>query len=437
MVDEVNARSGFVARLPDRMRSHVRPVSRYVEIALPATSVLIGMALIAGPFLATVIRSALYWDVNGPALSWQNFSGLFADPRFYQAAGNTIICGIGATLISCVLGFSLAWVVSRTDMPGRRWFEVFNLVPFFLSPYVGAISWVYLAAPHSGIVSRLLADTFGLPADLIPIYGIGGATWVLSLFYTPYVYLFVIAPMRQMDPALEDAARVHGASFWTTLRLVTIPLLFPALFSAALIVFVTSAGLFDVPLALASPHGVRAMPTEIYQLVQYPSDLGRAAAFGVVVMAVTVLLTVLQRRYLDRRRFITVTGKGYRPRIIALRPGGRACALAFEIAYVGCAVALPAAALVMVSLSSIWTGMFSTAAFTWRNFEYVLFDYSLTQQAVLNSLFLATVGATLGVAISALQAYYVNRSAGRRAVIDAVLSLPLGIPGIILGLGFL
>ncbi len=323
-------------------------------------------------------------------------------------------------------------------MPGRRWFEVFNLVPFFLSPYVGAISWVYLAAPHSGILSKLLADTFGLAPDLIPIYGIGGATWVLSLFYTPYVYLFVIAPMRQMDPALEDAARVHGAGFWMTLRLVTIPLLFPALFSAALVVFVTSAGLFDVPLALASPRGIRTMPTEIFQLVQYPSDLGRAAAFGVIVMAVTVLLTVLQRRYLDRRRFETVTGKGYRPRIVALRRGGRAGALALEIIYIGCAVVLPMIALLMVSLSSIWTGTLSYATLTLRNFEYVMFNYSLTQQAILNSLFLAVVGATLGVSMSVLQAYYINRSVGRRrALTDAILSLPLGIPGIILGLGFL
>ena len=434
MDDDVNARSGLETAPPDNTPSH----GRFAEIALPAAGVVIGMALIMGPFLATVIRSVLYWDASGPALSWRNFSGLFADPRFYQAAGNTIICGIGATLISCVLGFSLAWVVSRTDMPGRRWFEVFNLVPFFLSPYVGAISWVYLAAPHSGILSKLLADVFGLPPDLIPIYGIGGATWVLSLFYTPYVYLFVIAPLRQMDPALEDAARVHGAGFWTTLRLITIPLLFPALFSAALIVLVTSAGLFDVPLALASPRGIRTMPTEIFQLVQYPSDLGRAAAFGVIVMAVTILLTVLQRRYIDRRRFETVTGKGYRPRTIALRPGGRVGALALEILYVGCGVVLPVIALLMVSFSSIWTGTLSYATLTLHNFEYVIFNYSLTQQAILNSLFLAVVGATLGVAMSVLQAYYVNRGARkRRALVDAILSLPLGIPGIILGLGFL
>ena len=437
MVDQVNAESGFATIPPDNLPS--RAMSRgLAENALPATGVVIGIMLIAGPILATVARSALYWEASGPGLSWRNFTGLFADPRFYQAAGNTIMCGIGATVVSCALGLSLAWVVSRTDMPGRRWFEVFNLVPFFLSPYVGAISWVYLAAPHSGILSKLLADTFGLAPDLIPIYGIGGATWVLSLFYTPYVYLFVIAPMRQMDPALEDAARVHGAGFWTTLRLVTIPLLFPALFSAALVVFVTSAGLFDVPLALASPRGIRTMPTEIFQLVQYPSDLGRAAAFGVIVMAVTVLLTVLQRRYLDRRRFETVTGKGYRPRIVALRRGGRAGALALEIIYIGCAVVLPMIALLMVSLSSIWTGTLSYATLTLRNFEYVMFNYSLTQQAILNSLFLAVMGATLGVSMSVLQAYYINRSVGRRrALTDAILSLPLGIPGIILGLGFL
>jgi iron(III) transport system permease protein len=438
MVDQVNAESGFATIPPDNLPSR-RGMSRgLAESALPATGVVVGIMLITGPILATVVRSALYWDANGPGLSWRNFTGLFADPRFYQAAGNTIICGIGATVISCGLGLSLAWVVSRTDMPGRRWFEVFNLVPFFLSPYVGAISWVYLAAPHSGILSKLLADTFGLAPDLIPIYGIGGATWVLSLFYTPYVYLFVIAPMRQMDPALEDAARVHGAGFWTMLRLVTIPLLFPALFSAALVVFVTSAGLFDVPLALASPRGIRTMPTEIFQLVQYPSDLGRAAAFGVIVMAVTVLLTVLQRRYLDRRRFETVTGKGYRPRIVALRRGGRAGALALEIIYIGCAVVLPVIALLMVSLSSIWTGTLSYATLTLRNFEYVMFNYSLTQQAIINSLSLAVLGATLGVFMSVLQAYFINRSTGRRrALTDAILSLPLGVPGIILGLGFL
>ena len=408
-----------------------------LELVLPAIGVVVGMLLILGPFLATIIRSLLYWDADGVSVSLQNFSALFNDARFYQAVGNTLIAGFGATILSCLMGFTLAWIVARTDVPGRSWFETLNLVPFFLSPYVGAVSWIYLAAPHSGILTNL-AKSVGLSIDFVNIYSIGGVIWVLSLFYTPYVYLFVIAPMRTMDAALEDAARVHGASFWYTLRHITIPLLMPALMSGALVVFVTSAGLFDVPLALASTKGIRTMPTEIFSLVQYPSDFGRAASFGVVVLTATVLLAIWQRSYLGKRRYEIVTGKGYRPRTVQLRPLGRFAALTLEVVYIGGGVVLPVVALLMVSFSSIWTGSFRWATVTLANYKYVLFNYSLTQQAIVNSLTLATIGATLGVIMSLMQAYYLNRGPKRgRTLVDAILSLPLGIPGIILGLGFL
>ena len=408
-----------------------------LETALPLAGVIIGILLVLGPFLATAIRSLLFWDAGGGHLSLQNFNALFQDARFYQAVGNTLLAGAGATVLSCLLGFALAWIVSRTDLPGRQWFEILNLVPFFLSPYVGAVAWIYLAAPNSGMLQTWLG-ALGISLDFIRIYSIGGVIWVLALFYTPYVYLFVIAPMRQMDAALEDAARVHGASFWYTLRHVTVPLLMPSLLSGALVVFVTSAGLFDVPLALAATRGIRTMPTEIFQSVQYPSDFGRAAAFGVVVMTATIALAILQRQYLGRRRFETVSGKGYRPRLIRLRWRGRVAALALELVYIGGGVLLPTLAMMMVAFSAIWTGRLNPAALTLRNFDYVIFGYKLTQQAILNSLFLALVGATMGVMLALLQAYYLNRgNAKRSALVDAVLSLPLGIPGIILGLGFL
>ncbi len=405
---------------------------------LPLAGVVLGILLIAGPFLATAVRSILLWHDGGVSISSANFSNLLVDPNFWKAVGNTALCSLGATILSCVMGFSLAWVVSRTDMPGRGFFEVVNLIPFFLSPYVGAISWTYLSAPNSGILQNFASDYLGLSLNFLNIYSIGGAIWVLSLFYTPYVYLFVIAPLRQMDAALEDAGRVHGASFWYTLRHITIPLLMPALMSGALIVFVTSAGLFDIPLALLSPSGTRTVPTEIFGAVQYPSDLGRAAAFGVMVMLVTILFALLQRGYIGRRRFDTVSGKGYRPRIMQLRLGGRIAALTLEIVYIGSGVVLPMIALVMVSLSSIWTGRFNPQFMTLENFEYVLFGYKLTRQAILNSLYLALAGASIGVCLTFLQAYYLNRGPVRgRGLIDGILSLPLGIPGIILGLGYL
>jgi iron(III) transport system permease protein len=409
-----------------------------LQRALPAAGVLAGVLLVLGPLLATLIRSLLVWDESGAHLSLANFARVLGEARFWEAVGNTAICGAGATVLSCILGFTLAWLVARTDMPGRSWLEVGNLIPFFLSPYVGAISWIYLMAPGSGLLQGFFLQQFGLDLSFIDIYSLGGVIWVLTLFYTPYVYLFVISPLRQMDAALEDAARVHGASFWYTLRHVSIPLVSPALISGALVVFITSAGLFDVPLALAQPSGIRTMPTEIFAAVQYPADFGRAAAFGVLVLGVTILLTMAQRRYLSRRRFEIVTGKGYRPRVLPLGRAGKAAALMLEAIYIGGAVVLPTMALVMVSLSRLWTGRFDVARAGLSNFEYVLTGFDLTRGAVVNSLILAVVGATLGTILAVLQAYYLNRGAPqRRAIADAVLSLPLGIPGIILGLGFL
>lgn len=409
-----------------------------MQVVLPASGVVVGVLLIAGPFLATVVRSLMLWDGDTPYLSFGNFIGLAVDPRIQSAAVNTLIAGGCTTVLALALGFTLAWLVARTDMPGRGWLETANLVPFFLSPYVGAISWIYLLAPHGGLLQWLTRTYLGVSMDWLNIYSIGGVVWVLTLFYTPYVYLFVIGPLRQMDAAFEDAARVHGASFWYTMRHITVPLVLPALLSAALIVFVTSAGLFDVPLALGSPRGIRFMPTEIFSLVQYPSDLGKAAAFGMVVLVVTVLLTLWQRRYIAARRFDTVSGKGYRPRQIRLRRGGKIAALTLEAIYVGGGVILPLVALLMVSFSKLWTGRFLWRTATTGNFEYVLTKYDLTRHAIGNSLFLALVGATLGVVLAVLQSYYLTRgNLKRRATVDALLSLPLGIPGIILGLGFL
>jgi iron(III) transport system permease protein len=412
---------------------------RFWERGLPALGVAAGILLVAGPFLATLIRSLLYSAPDGGvSVSLRNFTSLIGDARFQDAAFNTLICGAGTTVVSCTLGVTLAWIVSRTDVPGRSWFEVGNLIPFFLSPYVGAEAWSYLGAPNSGILQKLLYDHFGVKAGFLNIFSLGGVISVLAIFYTPYIHLMVIAPLRRMDAAYEDAARVHGASFWYTVRHITLPLLMPALLSGATVVFVTSAGLFDVPFALAATRGIRTLPTEIYSSLQYPADLGRAAAFGMLVLCVTLGLTLWQRHTLAGRRYETVSGKGHRPRPVRLGRAGRIGALALEAAYIGIGVVLPIIALLMVSLSSLWTGRFKPASATLANYRYVLFDYDLTRTAIVNSLLLAVLGATIGVGLSILQSYFLNRSrSGLRGVIDAVLMLPIGIPGIILGLGFL
>lgn len=406
--------------------------------SLPLLGVSIGILLIIGPFLAGLIRSLLLWVADDPEVSLANFKWLFTDRRIQTAAINSLICGTGAMSLSLVLGTTLAWIVSRTNVPGRELFKTLNLIPFFFSPYVGAIGWIFLVAPYSGLMQTTTALWFGGPIEGPNIYSLAGVVWILALFYTPYVYLFVISPLQRMDAAFEDAARVHGASFWTTVRLITLPLLQPGLLSAALIVFVTSAGLFDVPLALTATKGIRTMPTEVFALVRYPSDLGRAAAFGIFITAVTVALTLWQRAHLAKHRYEIVSGKGYKPRVIELRGLGKALALTIEIIFLLTSVVLPVLALILVAISPLWTGKFNPANATLANFQYVLFDYSLTRQAILNSLFLAVTGATIGILISGLQSYYLVRvRSAFKSFVDALLALPLGIPGIVLSLFFL
>ena len=406
-----------------------------LQVLLPGLAVSIGVILVAGPFLATIVRSV----VAGPAnsVSLQNFTALFNDPRFRTAVVDTLLTGTGATFLSCVFALGLAWIVARTDTPAKQWFDTLNVVPFFLSPYVGAMSWIGLASPNEGLLNHFISSYLFGPDDFFNIYSLWGVTWVLSLFYTPYVYLFVIGPMRHMDPALEDAARVHGAGFWVTTRYVTAPLMTPALLSGALIVFVTSSGLFDVPLALAAPRAIHTVPTHVFALVQYPADYGQAAAVGVLVMTITVIFSIMQRRYMKRRSFATVSGKGYRPRIFRLGKW-RIAAVAFELFYIGSGVVLPMLVLILVSLSRLWTGWPDLTQFTLGNYDEILFHNDLARRAIINSVIVAVLGATIGVVLGFLQSHYLHRGKTRlQPLSDAVLSLPLGIPGIILGLGML
>src|SRR6266508_1309794 len=180
-------------------------------------------------------------DVFGQESYWtlENFTFLVSGAMIGSTL-NTIIVSVGATLLAAALGISLAWTNARTNTPGRRVLEPLNLVPFFLSPYVGAIAWTYLAAPRSGLLNNLLRRV-GIENDPLSPYSLLGMIWVLGLFYVPYMYLFVVAPLRRMDPSLEEAARTAGCGVFRTAARVTLPLALPGILSGAIIVFVSAA----------------------------------------------------------------------------------------------------------------------------------------------------------------------------------------------------
>lgn len=417
----------------------LRPASIRIEewIIIVVTAVV--CVLVLAPIAVVFWQSVQSGNWSGPVtFSLANYVTAATAPRLYHAIENTIVASIGCTAIATVCGVTLAWLVARTNMPFRRFFAVTNPIPMFLSPFVGAIAWMALAAPRAGYLNRQLADLFGLPADLLNIYGLGGIVWVQGIFFTPLVYLMTVGSLRQMDPALEESSRSCGAGMWRTTFRVTLMLSTPSILSGMILTFVSSAGEFGVPLALGSPHGVETLSTQIFEVLQRENPAySLAAAIGSVLLVSTIALVVIHRTLVSSKQFVTITGKGFRPRVVDLRRW-RYAALLLNLVYILVSVVLPIGILAIMSIHKVWLGSIDVSQFTVDNYVEVLVNQDATQRGILNSLFLAIVGATVAVAISLIlsQAIYRSRLPGRR-LIDLVTSLPVGIPGIVLAMGML
>lgn len=351
--------------------------------------------------------------------------------------GNTLLVGAGATAFSVLLGGALALVLVRVATPGRAVLEPLVLLPLYVTPLLTAIAWSWLGSPRGGLLNLVAQRVLG--ASLIDLHGAGGVVFVASLAYAPLPFLLVAAALRGMDPALEDSARVHGASARFAFARVTLPLVLPAALGAGLLVFVQAMGLFSIPAVLGMPGGFVVAGTEIYRLLNtYPPRLGQAAAWGVLLLGITALLVGLQNRLLSRRSFVTVTGKAFRPRLVQVGRPARWALAAFVWLYVGLAVLLPVLTLLWAALVNFLTVDPGLMAFDLRHFRYVLFTYPKTALAAGNSLLLGAAAASL-VALLALGIGWVavrRRGPVARGV-EQLAMAPLAIPSIVLALGVL
>lgn len=417
----------------------LRPASIHFDEWIIVGISAIVCALILAPIAVVFLQSVQTSGWGDPlAISFANYVTAWTEPRIYRAIANTLIASVGCTIIATVAGVTLAWLVARTNMPFRRFFSVTNPIPMFLSPFVGAIAWMALAAPRVGYLNHFASDYLGLPPDTLNIYGLGGIIWVQGIFFTPLVYLMTVGSLRQMDPALEESSRSCGAGLWTTTFRITLQLSAPSILSGMILTFVSSAGEFGVPLALGSPRGVETLSTQIFEVLQRADpDYSLAAAIGSLLLVSTVALVVVHHSLVASKKFVTVTGKGYRPRVVDLRYW-RYPALLVNAAYFIVSVVLPIGILVAMSVHKVWLGTIQLARFTADNYMEVLFVQAATQRGIVNSLLLAIVGASIAVLVSLVisQAIYRSRLPGRRWI-DMITSLPVGIPGIVLAMGML
>ena len=429
-------------RSPSRrlFASAFSPRGAFVACLLAALTFLIVLpvlALVIGSFLPTPPR-ALAIDWSGLTLA--NYREILGEGNVLALLRVTLAAAVIGTAGALVIGASLAWLAIRTDVPGRSLLENVAILPMFVPPLVGAFAWDILASPKSGIINIALRS-LGLDAAL-NIYSFGGIGFVFAIYYAPYVHLFVAAALRNIDPVHEEAAWMSGASRWRCLWQITLPLVLPALLSSGLLVFVLLIELFAIPAILGEPGNLHFMSVRIWEMVGFtPPKVNQASALGVLMLLITVTLVLIQYRVLGKRSFVTVSGKGLRPDLLALGTARWPLAC-LGFGYILFVVLIPYAALLFIALrKNLFYATLGALADT-RQLSLDQFALAFSDPVVrgsfLNSLLVSLGTVTVGSLLYFTIAYVVQRTSlkGRRAL-DLIAILPIAIPGLIIGLGYL
>ncbi len=373
-------------------------------------------------------------------LSLDNFITVLANPNVHLALANSLITCGGGTALAVIIGLTFSWVVVRTDTPCKGFISAVSMIPLFVPPLVAAVAWSILASPKTGLLNTLIKWT-GIDFRF-DVYTMSGMIVIFGIYYAPYVYMFTASALRNMDPALEEAAEVSGATPLRILLTVTFPLIMPAIISGMLLSFIVMLGIYGIPAVLGTPGDIPVLTTYIFKLTNWSPPLySTAASVAIILMVVTGFLVFLQQKVVSGRSYITVAGKAFRPGVMKLGPW-RWFTLALAVVYLIVVVVLPTLALIVAGFRKFLfirdiTSLFDTKQYSLIHFER-LFDNPLAMRSIWNTMEVGLVTALFGGVLAFAIGYTVNRSnvVGRKSI-DVISTLPVAIPGLVVGVAYL
>jgi iron(III) transport system permease protein len=373
-------------------------------------------------------------------LSIANFITVLGNPNVGEALFNTLIACGGGTAIAVVIGLAFSWIVVRTNTPFRGFIAAASILPLFAPPLVAGVAWSILGSPKTGLINTMFKW-----AHLdwrFDFYSLWGLVVVFGIYYAPYVYMFTSSALRNMDPSLEEAAEVSGASAFATLFSVTFPLIMPAIISGMLLSFVVMLGIYGIPAVLGAPTNINVLTTYIFKLTNWSPPLyNTAAAVAIILMVVTGLLVFAQHKVLTGRSYTTVAGKAYRPRNLDLG-SWRWVTFGLSIVYLLVVVVLPLLALIVAAFRKFMFIRDAASLFDMRQYSLIhfhsIFDNPLTLNSIYNAVEVGIITAVAGGALAFAIGYTIHRThvAGRRSI-DLLSTLPVAIPGLVIGVAYL
>ena len=401
------------------------PVARILLSAVQASD-----GALSGRALADRLFAAKIWRLDC-------LTGL---GRSCGVGWNTLLLAVLTATTTTALGLAFALVVTRTGFRAKRLLRVLTVLPIITPPFVIGLGLILLFG-RSGLVNQLLEWAFAVPASRW-IYGLPGVWLAQTFAFTPVAFLVLIGVVEGVSPSLEEAAQTLRADRWRTFSRVSLPLMRPGLANAFLVGFIESIADFGNPIVLGGSFGV--LSTEVFfSIVGAQLDQGRAAALGLLLLALALGAFFVQRRILGRKVYTAISGKG---------DGGRPAPLPPLVRRLAFAVSLPWAMLTLTIYAMALAGGFVE---TWgRDYTPTLRHYARAfsiewgaggiiwsgsaWRSFWTTLELASIAAPLTAALGILTAYLLvrQRFVGRAAFEFATM-LSFAIPGTVIGVSYI
>jgi iron(III) transport system permease protein len=370
------------------------------------------------------------WGLEGWRLA-------FIDPSVPRALWNTFILGVVRVAITTVLSVFFAWVVTRTDTPGKGFIEFMLWLGFFLPLLPMTLGWILLLDPNYGIVNKLMVDWLGLSKSPFNPYSYAGIIWVHLAFSTCVRFMLLTPAFRALDAALEEAAHVAGSSAIVTLARITVPVLMPAVLATTVLAFIKSLESLEVEIVLGVPARIFVYSTLVWDYAHFePPAYHAATALSSVFLLTVFGLIWLQRIVLGTREYTTVGGRGYSGRVMQLGRW-RWVTFGFSVTFIVVMIALPMVVLLMGTFMKAF-GYFSIPEPWTTNNWSGAFNDPILLRSLRNTLVLGIGAGGLGGLFYAIVGYNIVRSRFRgRQILDFLVWLPWALPGVLISLALL
>lgn len=388
-------------------------------------------------FVYPLLKLLLLSVKTDEGIGWGTFAEILADARTWTAVVNSLSAAGISTLISLVIGVSLAWLCAYTDIRWKGAIHVCALLPLLIPSYVMTLAWTQMAGP-AGVLNRAASWLVGTPVELWNVYGLDGIIVVMGLSHYPLVYMLTLSVLYRIPKELEWAARSSGAHSRTVFWQVTLPLALPGIAGGGLLAFISGLDNFGIPAFLGIPEGIAVLSTLIYeQVIGFgPSAFARASVLSILLGVIALAGTGLQWLLLRKSRVDQTSAEDRSVR----RTLGKRKSWVEAAVWLFLVVTsfLPLLSMASTAFIKAYGLPFMAENLTLKHFLFVLCDHVGTREAISNSLMLASLAGTLCLVVGTLFAYWrIQRPSTLGKAMEGAVSLPYALPGMVIGLAMI